>query len=44
MAGNICRCGCYPRIKATILTVAEQSQPGAVQVANPVATSEEVQA
>lgn len=44
MAGNICRCGCYPRIKAAILTVAEQSQPGAVQVANPVATSEEVQA
>ena len=44
MAGNICRCGCYPRIKAAILTVAEQSQPGAVQLANPVATSEEVQA
>ena len=44
MAGNICRCGCYPRIKAAILTVAEQSQHGAVQLANPVATSEEVQA
>ena len=23
MAGNICRCGCYPRIKNAILTVAE---------------------
>jgi isoquinoline 1-oxidoreductase alpha subunit len=44
MAGNICRCGCYPRIKAAILTVAEQSQPGAVQLANPVAMSKEVQA
>ena len=25
MAGNICRCGCYPRIKQAILTVAEAS-------------------
>lgn len=25
MSGNICRCGCYPRIKQAILTVAEQS-------------------
>ena len=39
MAGNICRCGCYPRIKKAILTVAEQSQPGAVQVAIPVTSS-----
>ncbi len=23
MAGNLCRCGCYPRIKAAILAVAE---------------------
>ena len=23
MAGNICRCGCYPRIKKAILAVAE---------------------
>ncbi|MBT6318933.1 (2Fe-2S)-binding protein [Porticoccaceae bacterium] len=40
MAGNICRCGCYPRIKKAILTVAEQSQPGAVQVAIPVSSSD----
>ena len=40
MAGNICRCGCYPRIKNAILTVAEQSQPGAVQVAIPVTSSD----
>lgn len=25
MAGNLCRCGCYPRIKAAILSVAEES-------------------
>jgi len=25
MAGNICRCGCYPRIKKAILSVAEQT-------------------
>ena len=25
MAGNICRCGCYPRIKAAILSVAALS-------------------
>jgi len=25
LAGNICRCGCYPRIKAAILSVAELS-------------------
>ena len=24
MAGNICRCGCYPRIKQAILNVANQ--------------------
>ena len=24
MAGNICRCGCYPRIKAAVLTAAER--------------------
>jgi len=23
MAGNLCRCGCYPRIKRAILSVAE---------------------
>ena len=40
MAGNICRCGCYPRIKKAILTVAEQSQPGAVQVTIPVTSSD----
>ncbi len=28
MAGNICRCGCYPRIKAAVMTVAQnQSEP-----------------
>lgn len=26
MTGNICRCGCYPRIKAAILTAAELAQ------------------
>jgi isoquinoline 1-oxidoreductase alpha subunit len=25
MSGNICRCGCYPRIKAAIMSVAESS-------------------
>ncbi len=25
MAGNICRCGCYPRIKKAIMNVADQS-------------------
>ena len=25
MSGNICRCGCYPRIKRAILSVAENS-------------------
>ncbi len=39
MAGNICRCGCYPRIKNAILTVAEQGQAGGVQVAIPLASS-----
>ena len=29
MAGNICRCGCYPRIKRAILDVAAASQSGA---------------
>jgi isoquinoline 1-oxidoreductase alpha subunit len=43
MAGNICRCGCYPRIKTAILTVVEQSQHGAVQVAIPIPALEEVQ-
>jgi len=27
MAGNICRCGCYPRIKEAILAVAGSNQP-----------------
>ena len=26
MAGNICRCGCYPRIKQAILDVAQSSK------------------
>ena len=26
MSGNICRCGCYPRIKAAIASVADNSQ------------------
>ena len=26
MAGNICRCGCYPRIKDAILAVAEDHE------------------
>lgn len=25
MSGNLCRCGCYPRIKAAVLSVAEKS-------------------
>lgn len=29
MAGNICRCGCYPRIKGAILSVAEAQQKAA---------------
>ena len=37
MERNICRCGCYPRIKQAILSVAEQTQSGAVQMAIPVA-------
>lgn len=37
MERNICRCGCYPRIKQAILSVAEQGQSGAVQLATPVA-------
>jgi hypothetical protein len=37
MERNICRCGCYPRIKQAILSVAEQAQSGAVQMAIPVA-------
>jgi len=35
MAGNICRCGCYPRIKKAILDVAAntlQVEPGSGQV------------
>jgi len=33
MAGNICRCGCYPRIKQAILSVAEmRSSPDALAV------------
>ena len=27
MAGNICRCGCYPRIKKAILSVAGNNLP-----------------
>ena len=27
MAGNICRCGCYPRIKEAILSVADVETP-----------------
>jgi len=33
MSGNICRCGCYPRIKKAILSVAEQT---AVELATEV--------
>lgn len=36
MAGNICRCGCYPRIKAAILSVAE-SRALAAKLATEVA-------
>jgi isoquinoline 1-oxidoreductase alpha subunit len=43
MAGNICRCGCYPRIKAAILAVAESNQPGPVQLATPVPVAEALQ-
>ncbi len=27
MSGNICRCGCYPRIKEAILSVAGTERP-----------------
>ena len=42
MAGNICRCGCYPRIKQAILTVAE-NMPKEIEITAPVG-AEEVQA
>ena len=42
MAGNICRCGCYPRIKQAILTVAE-NMPKEIEITVP-AEAEEVQA
>ncbi len=32
MAGNICRCGCYPRIKKAILDVASKTQPPVIEV------------
>ena len=38
MAGNLCRCGCYPRIKQAILSV------GAEALAYEVKTSTEVNA
>ena len=43
MAGNICRCGCYPRIKKAILDVAENGRP-ADGGANPEALATEVTA
>ena len=39
MAGNICRCGCYPRIKNAILSVAEDAAGDAAED-----TGKEVQA
>ncbi len=30
MAGNLCRCGCYPRIKTAILSVADAEQAEAL--------------
>ena len=32
MAGNICRCGCYPRIKKAILDVASTTQSPGINV------------
>lgn len=40
MAGNICRCGCYPRIKTAILAAADTP----VQQFNPSASSNEQEA
>jgi len=34
MSGNICRCGCYPRIMQAIKSVAVQSQKDAAEVAS----------
>ncbi len=36
MAGNICRCGCYPRIKKAILASGESSSPSAADLATEV--------
>ena len=35
MAGNICRCGCYPRIKSAVLTAAATLAPDAVVQGTP---------
>ena len=32
MAGNICRCGCYPRIKKAILDVASNRQSPSIEI------------
>lgn len=35
MAGNICRCGCYPRIKKAILAAAERNREDAAPATRP---------
>ena len=40
MAGNICRCGCYPRIKSAILAAAEKQANSVVNVVEAVKTEE----
>ena len=44
MAGNICRCGCYPRIKKAILSAADASQLAYEVGGDGVEVSSEVQA
>ena len=38
MAGNICRCGCYPRIKQAILNVAAANGKSVDELADELAT------
>lgn len=44
MAGNICRCGCYPRIKEAILSVAASGSAVVYYDPNSATSSEEVSA
>jgi isoquinoline 1-oxidoreductase alpha subunit len=42
MAGNLCRCGCYPRIKQAILNVAEASGKTVDELADDLAVEVKV--